>query len=452
MAPNVIVTCETDLDAMSELQTALLDTSGEKSLLKYLHRATTWLQEHKVSPSVSLPADNESFRKKKKKGKKNEEEDIDVLKKASMKTADDVIKRIMWDENLQADEFLVGYLDRFLGVLEKSFTVFSWEDLASVDYTVLAIPKHRIQYFKYKNVKVWDKKDRFDNVFGSVGSGITIMDVIRTYAELPEALKNGEQVEQTGSTKDGRGDDSDDDEDDDDDDDDVTVTIGSTAVSAVDKVVQDSPDECDDTNHDVNWRNKMRPNYFLCQRITDPNIIERVGAMQTTIAESFPQYKSCLIPASSLHITLCTLGLDTPEQVQETIELLHRSRLELSEMVRGGIKVDCSHIDNFFNRVVYIKVSHEEKFSEYVEHVRALIRLAGINIRDNHDFVPHMTVMKVSRPVARETYRKTVPYGMYKEFKDVTFGSQVIDGIYLCEMKADKCADGFYISPAHIDL
>ena len=33
----------------------------------------------------------------------------------------------------------------------------SWDDVASVDYDVLAIPKHRIEYFKYKQIKVWDK-------------------------------------------------------------------------------------------------------------------------------------------------------------------------------------------------------------------------------------------------------------------------------------------------------
>ena len=62
-----------------------------------------------------------------------------------MKTADDVVKRILWDEKLDKDDFLVGYIDRFKGIQEKYFSAFSWEDLASVDYDVLAVPKHRIQ-------------------------------------------------------------------------------------------------------------------------------------------------------------------------------------------------------------------------------------------------------------------------------------------------------------------
>ncbi len=32
-----------------------------------------------------------------------------------MKTAEEVISRIMWDDNLPSDDFIVGYIDRFKG-------------------------------------------------------------------------------------------------------------------------------------------------------------------------------------------------------------------------------------------------------------------------------------------------------------------------------------------------
>lgn len=116
-------------------------------------------------------------------------------KKPSMRTAEDVINRIKWDSLLPEEFFVVGYLDRFLGVQEETFSTFSWEDLASVDYDVLAIPQHRIQYFKYKTEKVWDKNERLDIVFGSTGSKINIMDFMEKVDEeirerRPEALDN----------------------------------------------------------------------------------------------------------------------------------------------------------------------------------------------------------------------------------------------------------------------
>ena len=99
-------------------------------------------------------------------------------KKKPMKTASDVISRIQWDEKLNESNFVLGYLDRFVGIVEKPFIEFSWEDIASVDYNTLSIPQHRIQYFKYCDEIVWDKRSRIDRVFGSTGSGETILDVM----------------------------------------------------------------------------------------------------------------------------------------------------------------------------------------------------------------------------------------------------------------------------------
>ena len=99
-------------------------------------------------------------------------------KKCAMRTAEDVINRIKWDEMVPEQCFTVGYLDRFLGLQEEHFSTFSWEDLAGADYDVLAIPQHRIQYFKYKTDKVWDKSTRMDLVFGSTGSHLTILEAM----------------------------------------------------------------------------------------------------------------------------------------------------------------------------------------------------------------------------------------------------------------------------------
>ncbi len=67
--------------------------------------------------------------------------------KQSMKTAMDVIHRIQWDENLPEEFFIIGYLDRFKGIVEDNFQSFScWGDLPNAEYDALAIPQHRIQY------------------------------------------------------------------------------------------------------------------------------------------------------------------------------------------------------------------------------------------------------------------------------------------------------------------
>ncbi len=116
---------------------------------------------------------------------KTDEYDNEQIKKSSMKTAEDVISRIEWDDRLDKRFFRVGYIDRFVGLQEKSFTDFDFKvDLSTVSdrhSNILAIPKHRIQYFKYNNEIIWDKDTRTDLMFGSTGNQETIYDVIKRH-------------------------------------------------------------------------------------------------------------------------------------------------------------------------------------------------------------------------------------------------------------------------------
>ena len=106
-------------------------------------------------------------------------EEESVGKLPPMKTAADVISRLQGDSELPMERFTVGYTDRFLGILEQPFTAFSWEDITAVDdFEVLAVPQHRIQYFKYCGQKVWEKATRLDLVFGSTGEKRDIREVM----------------------------------------------------------------------------------------------------------------------------------------------------------------------------------------------------------------------------------------------------------------------------------
>jgi MJ1316 RNA cyclic group end recognition domain len=87
-----------------------------------------------------------------------------------MRTAQDVINRLLHDQALSAavPHILVGYIDRFAGVLTRPFTDFNWSDFTSLDpfdKTIVAIPKHRIVFFKYKTTDIWNRHLKLDNVF-----------------------------------------------------------------------------------------------------------------------------------------------------------------------------------------------------------------------------------------------------------------------------------------------
>ena len=174
--------------------------------------------------------------------KNNYEKESDgSKKKPPMKTASDVISRIKWDDELSPKDFAVGYLDRFLGIMEKCFADFSWEDLASVDHFVdLAIPRHRIQYFKYLGEIVWDKRERIDKVFGSTGSKETILDVKERIGEA-----HGNKDADLNDSKD------------------QSAMDDKSCVAASELPKQ--------------LKEKSEPNYFIAVQISDVEIIDKIS-------------------------------------------------------------------------------------------------------------------------------------------------------------------------------
>ncbi len=169
-------------------------------------------------------------------------------KKAPMRTATDVIKRIMWDDALPAEDFVVGYIDRFIGIVEKAFNCFSWEDIASVDYSTLAIPKHRIQYFTYKDEIIWDKRTRLDKVFGSTGNDEKIGDIIENRQR--KSQQNG-----TPSKK--------------------VKSDGDYDFEPEAEDLEDDDDDEVDIRRKI-WKDDERPNFFFCFRITNNEIKEKI--------------------------------------------------------------------------------------------------------------------------------------------------------------------------------
>ncbi|XP_052026207.1 leukocyte receptor cluster member 9 [Apodemus sylvaticus] len=124
-------------------------------------------------------------------------------KKPALRTAADVIRRIRWDPRLDPADFSVGYTDRFLGVQEEPFCAFCWDEpLAALGPGVLAVPQHRIRYFRFRGRLVWDRASRTDLIFGSgsvAGRGPTILDALdgrdehwkEVTPEIPDTEKTG---------------------------------------------------------------------------------------------------------------------------------------------------------------------------------------------------------------------------------------------------------------------
>lgn len=81
-----------------------------------------------------------------------------------LRPAADVMSRLRWDDSMDSSDFVVGYEDRFAGIMEKELA--EWKSEQTDEEF---IPQHRIAYFKRRSdgVVVWDRAARVDLVFGS---------------------------------------------------------------------------------------------------------------------------------------------------------------------------------------------------------------------------------------------------------------------------------------------
>ncbi|XP_008116682.1 leukocyte receptor cluster member 9 [Anolis carolinensis] len=433
--------------------------------------------------------------------------ELPMSKKPPMKTAEDVISRLLWDHQVPTESFSIGYLDRFLGVVEQPFTAFSWEDLASAGPGVLAIPKHRIHYFKYGTRVVWDKVSRTDDVFGSTGSGITILEVIKEEEEKDQAVKekNDNHPSNEGGTKDTSAvgqrvaKDSGEEED-------VLVSAGekqlnrtgtgnnedketgeamgslkltgdmyvsldgntvtegmetglvsSAADGKVDEHILGIEEEGEPQTDCLILesgagkyfpRPNKRPTHFMAIRITSPEILEAVKGFQDALCELRPDLAKFCMPLASLHLTLGLLCLNTPEDIDKAVAALRELQTSRQPLLPPGLLLSFQRVETFFSRVLYLApapVPQLGRLAQMLEDVFSKKDLRVVSLPDKEKL--HLTMVKISR-------RKGMPQlpGDLSWIPTIEhLGTQAVETLRLCKCGTSS-TDEFYNTVYQIDL
>ena len=346
----------------------------------------------------------------------DEDNDSDAKsgKKLPMRQATDVISRILWDPDLPSEEFTVGYLDRFVGIIEKPFSAFSWEDIASVGMNVLAIPKHRIQYFKYHDEVVWDKRCQLDNFFGSRGEK-TIQDIVSK-----DKTANSTSHEE--------------------------VVSRSEEDSEIRMELEITEEQDVSTGASPAFLDKSRPNHFVCLHITNEEVRSNVQKLQSHVTGHTPQLVEGCLPLTALHVTLCMVRLESEQHAETAKTVLESARNHFVHVLPQCSQLIFSGVDNFRGRLVYVKVVPSPALEKFVCYLLEQFQQAGIKTPGNHDqYTPHMTIVKLSRPLQRELHTLLISPASYVPFQQMYFGRQQFDALHLCSMIEPKQSDGFYL-------
>ena len=358
-----------------------------------------------------------------------------VEKKPPLRTASDVISRILWDPDLMSEEFTVGYIDRFTGIVEKPFSAFSWEDIATVGINVLAIPKHRIQYFKYRNEIVWDKPSQLDNFFGSRG-GKVIQDIVTQHAAGKDdnVQERGEQNEPECGEKDGgeRG-------------------FGEMDIELDEDWEKEGHGEGANALQASIHTDRNRPTHFVCFHITNSEVKTNVAKIQSHITTLSPQLSNACLAVTALHVTLNMIRLENDQQIEKACEVLKCIRVQFIHMLPRCLQLTFTGISNFRERLVYVKVAPCLALEKFVVFLMNQFKAAGLRTPGNHEeYTPHMTILKLSRPMQRELPIGLISPALYLPFQNMCVGSEHVDSLFLCAVTAPKQPDGFFLRLAHI--
>ena len=155
---------------------------------------------------------------------------------------------------------------------------------------------------------------------------------------------------------------------------------------------------------------------------------------------------------SLYHMTLCMLRIEDTEGVQEATQMMRDLEADLRTILEGSenaIRLRVGELSTFGQRVLYAKVPPEpfDAFSLVMSAIQSKGSECSDKVQANNKFgfVPHMTLVKVNRPVARARHSKYLPSKYYEEHVHDQLGVQPFDNLQLCVIDDQtRLSDGFY--------
>ncbi|KAL3060087.1 hypothetical protein OYC64_014639 [Pagothenia borchgrevinki] len=451
----------------------------------------------------------EKPKKKVNKTRKPKYEPKEVNKKPRMRTADEVISRILWDQSADGSEFVVGYVDRFLGVLERPFNDFNWDtDPCDCDYTVeLALPRHRIQYFTYRGHRVWDRHSRTDRVFGSTGQslappfgGVEEVKDVNT-EEPPPAVR--EPLQDECETEEGTPTENTHQEEEEQSEMNIHSPAGTEAAPecggdaspgeeeppCVMEEAAMSPEASSDPSSfsqkdgadgqeeneegDVaDWQEssdgkedasksapleqreqknggrppKKKPTHFITFRANTPAILSGFQQLQEEITSVLPSSAPHWQCANTLHVTMCLLNLPGPAEVANAAEILRKfAHFDRNPPVALTFPVRLKH---FNGKVLYLSPQPQIHLQQLNSGLQEAYREEGLLHRDSFNPRYHLTLAKV---VGKEGERMFDRVGDLKVGKGLHFGRLPINTLHMCAMGISE-GDDFYETVCTVSL
>ncbi|XP_067678130.1 uncharacterized protein [Haliotis asinina] len=194
---------------------------------------------------------------------------------------------------------------------------------------------------------------------------------------------------------------------------------------------------------------KPSPNYFVAVQITNPQIHSRLSHVQQEVMSVNHKMKEVMIKLPTLHITLMVMNLQTEEDIARAREALTESGCELRDRFKTLPVLEVAGLGTFRNQVVFATVSPGDALDDLTHiHQCVIDKMAdhGVVSTETKGLTPHITIMKMSKVKAsfRRSVAKKIDPSMYSKFKDMVFGTEMVQRLQLCAMLKPKDTSGYY--------
>ena len=148
------------------------------------------------------------------------------------------------------------------------------------------------------------------------------------------------------------------------------------------------------------------------------------------------------------HITLSMIRINGDDGIKEAKELMNELKDEFARIIKAQpCHLIIDDLGTFGQRVLYanVKPNPVDIYANMYSVIQSKLgRCTNISSTNKFESTPHMTILKVSRPVARIRNSKYLPSYLYEEFRGMNFGTQPINNLKLCLIDAETQSDGFY--------
>ncbi|XP_018427728.1 PREDICTED: A-kinase anchor protein 7-like [Nanorana parkeri] len=202
-------------------------------------------------------------------------------------------------------------------------------------------------------------------------------------------------------------------------------------------------------------KKQKRANYFVSLPITNPKLHDDIQTIQDSVLQKENRLSRAMIPKGSYHITLFVMHLASEEDVTLAVSALLESKTTVEEILRGlPLILTFCGLSDFKNEVVFAQTTQGDavtQLKQITETIGKIFEKKDIAVSGSKDFVPHLTLMKLSRaPKLRKQGIKKIDASMYKDFQSHYFGEECLQRLDLCSMLKKRQTNGYYHTEASI--